>query len=331
MAGEEISKKLAIEKSGLPGNKVDEYLTRGVDWFSIDKYTNKGVDPNTLDVLVNDPEILERAKAKQKAGSDDHDLKYYVIDLIEWEIVYNYNFDSKYYCAMHSHNKGGAFASIAARTYGISLENVLKIPYNPTEEQFTFLKNNGIPPEYSTPLLHQNMKPGGIDLLWTSEVPDQYALRLVQEGAEPNEILEKYSIENTGVSAKVRQEYREIPMPYLRKLTDPQIKVLAANGMVPEYFKEIAQKGHWPIMDAFELIEQGKLNGKVYEEWRGVSVDDTLFGIRIGYNPIDARKADILGRTLRQFHKDLDYHQLLERFLNDKTPQKQPVSNGVPR
>ena len=265
------------------------------------RFVQAGINTDILEALVNDPEIIGKVREKYN-GDDKGKLRRKLVDKVGglmWGL--NYSVDWNYYVSMRSEDKGGFFSMLSAEGYGIPLEDLLKIP-DPNKEDF--------------------------DLLEKQRVPVDYSVKGLQQGKKVEDIIEGYSKEVAGVTNEVREQYWK--NKGTANLNNSQIKIFDANGITPGYFRVIAREGNRAVNSAIRLIQQGKFNGKICDEWiPEVSVNEMFFGIQHGYSPEDAKKANALGRTLMQYHTDLQYHDLLKSGPRNATSQ--PILNGAPR
>ncbi len=267
--------------------------------WEVESFVIAGINTKILEVLVNDPEINDEARKEFKG--DDGKLREKIIDKIgDLMRDAEYPVDWDYYLGMRSEEKGGFYSMISAKSYGLSLENMLKIPV-PNKRDLDLLKKQRIPVDYAVPRL--------------------------QQGKKVEDIAEGYS-KTLGVTNDVREEYWKNRGK--ASLNDSQIEIFAANGINPIYFNDIASKGNYAVNRAIGLIQQGKLNGAIFDKWRPeVSIDEMFFGIQHGYSPDDAIRANRLGRTLMQYDTDLRYYDLLKSDPRNTTPQ--PILNGAPK
>lgn len=313
-----------VKESGLSRDKIKQYHTlTQIPWGYMPIFTEK-LDLKTLEVMVNDPEVIQIV-GDNSVGSVVRSALYewfvYKKDTGEIvqrrfdeegrkavregkEIVFGGNFDPNEYLALRSQSKWGIFTMLAAKSYGLSTADLLRIPSELNVINYSLeLKVHKIPPIYAVPLL--------------------------QQGKTPEEIIKKYSMEVIGVSPKVREEYRAIKMPDRYGLTDKGIRLLAANGITPAHVEDMVKEVPNCIGIVFELVEQGKLNGGIYETWRPeVNVDDTLMGIRIGYTKEEAIKMTFGGESLLDVDQRLRSYLFNKHFIN-ATDRNQPLSNAL--
>jgi hypothetical protein len=262
------------------------------------------------------------------------------------------------------HKEGMNFFTMhSGLAYGLTIDQLLQIPGNPDEGWFAALQSAKVSPDYSFLRLYHHMEPKEIideyywevalasygtnlkevsklpykptkeefDLLKTESIPVDYAMQGMRENKRAEEIVENYAIEEIGVSAEVRRQYRAILIPYRKRLIDPQIKTLASNGMIPDYIKVIAEEGQDAVKTAFGLIDQGRLNGEIWNNWRpDISVEDTLYGLSNNISKERAMIATLAGRSLKQdFDADILYIQMINEVINERQPLSTPVLEKV--
>jgi hypothetical protein len=189
---------------------------------------------------------------------------------------------------------------MALRGYGLTVDDAMKLPIEFGEGQIWLLEKYKIPPKYS--------------------------LEELLEGKTAGETIEKYSMEMTGVSAKRRNEYKLVHMPDQYR-EDNSIRIWAENGITPNHLWEIIVKsGKESVTTAFKLVEQGKLNRKIFDEWiPEFSIDDAICAWVNNYTIKEARDIrDIYKTSLTEFHRDYQKDGFRREFRKDRDYRNQP-------
>lgn len=158
-------------------------------------------------------------------------------------------------------------------------------------------------------------------------VPVDYGVSGLQQEKKIEDIIEGYSKEAAGVANEVRNAYWDKRGEV--DLMDSQIKVFAAKGITPDYFGEIAREGEDAVRTSVKLIQEGKLNGAIFDSWcPPASIKEMLYGIQNRCTPQDVinahaiRTEDGLGLTLMEY----DLQKRLHLDFHKHSPQ--PVLDG---
>lgn len=283
----------AIKETGLSSSQLDKYHAKGIEFWDLEDFGR--VNPQALDALLTDQEVLEEA---QREAVTDNELNSKISDLVAEIAKHRAPFLNDYYFVARSKKGSGAYTTLAAHSYGVGLEDLLKIP-EPNKVDFLVLIKHRIPVEYSVPRL--------------------------QEGQNYNLIIYTYSTEKCGVSPDIRRRYLAVKWDNNKRLSDDQITILDRAEMKPEYFEEMV-KSKERIFDfkIFSLMGKRKLNGEVYSRWRqaGIPPDQIIFSLEHDYDLSLAKRILALGKTAQQYHEDLHWYQLLSNGQTEKSPVK---------
>ncbi len=297
----------------------DFYSTIGYNshWWTFDTLIENISLPKMM-VLFEDSEIKKRAENVDAHGRDitlKHKMSVVIKDVVYgWKaynndtgIVQNMNKGSNfgvqsiddYVKLTREQQEKGFFTILASKGYGLTIDELCSLPGDPNESYFSTLE--------------------------PAKMPKSYVLPLLRAGQRPKDIVEKYAIEEAGVSVDKLLKYAAIKMNDDERLSAGEINIAHSAGMTPKYLQEILNwAGYHSRTIVFRMIENNTLNGNIYKEWGefNISPEDTIDGLNFGYTKEEVRQANNRGLDAKGLRDETLFFEMLSDIAEKRKATK---------